>query len=343
MNRQAGSLTHIRGQALDVGDAEAGGVLLHQREALRVRVVGEDASAILHELRDERGLAAWRGAEVEHGFAGLRIEQHRREQGAGILHVEKSLPKALQRRERRMFPQLEDQIVSSPIKRARREEDGFFLEGGGKFFRRGLEAVDPDERGRRAVVPFQEQLQVCVAPACPPAVAKPLGMRPAERGIGAAEVEQFPLEGVAFAQAAAQDGIDESGLRAAAELPGQFHRFIHRRVIGDAVEPEDLVEAQAQQDQQRELLLPIVRPAADEPVERGLPADDAEDQFLRQTAIRRREHDAGPRQFRFEEMLGPAFALRVADQNPRGNFSWFFVTHRLILPIAQFQSRFIAL
>ena len=168
-------------------------------------------------------------------------------------------------------------------------------------------------------------------------------MRPAQRGIGAAEVVQFPLERVAFAQTTAQDGIDESGLRAAAQLPGQLHRFIHGSVIGDAVEEEDLVEAQAQQDQECEFLLSIVRPAADEPVECGLPANDAEDQFLRQTTVRRRKHDAGPGQFRFEEMFGPAFSLRVADQNPRGNFSWFFAAHGPILPIAQLQSRFIAL
>ena len=57
----------------------------------------------------------------------------------------------------------------------------------------------------------------------------------------------------ALTRVTAQDGVDESRLRPETKLFGQFHRFMHRRVIGNAVEPEHLIKAQLQQRAQHRL------------------------------------------------------------------------------------------
>ena len=60
---------------------------------------------------------------------------------------------------------------------------------------------------------------------------------------------------------------------------------MHGSVVGNPVEPENLVEAQPQQVLEAGFLFTAISLSADEPVERGLPADDAIDEFLAQGAI----------------------------------------------------------
>ncbi len=70
---------------------------------------------------------------------------------------------------------------------------------------------------------------------------------------------------------------------------GEFNGFMHGGVVGNPVEPENLVETQPQQVLEAGLLFTAMGLPADEPVERDLPADDAIDEFLTQRAINGRK------------------------------------------------------
>src|SRR5438093_5353703 len=86
------------------------------------------------------------------------------------------------------------------------------------------------------------------------------------------ELFQLTLEARALAQATAQQRVDKSTLRTESQFAGQLDRIVDRRVIGDAVEPEELVQAKPQQDLQELLLSAPGGLARDEPIESGLPA-----------------------------------------------------------------------
>ena len=69
------------------GGAEAREVFAQALEAAVVEIGGDEAAAILHQLGEVGGLAAGRGAEVEHGLAGLRREEIAGHERARVLHV----------------------------------------------------------------------------------------------------------------------------------------------------------------------------------------------------------------------------------------------------------------
>ena len=74
---------------------------------------------------------------------------------------------------------------------------------------------------------------------------------------------------------------------------------------------------------------------SNEPIERGLPSNDAKNQFLREPAIDRCER--GFRQRFFEQILDEAATVIMAAKDAGGNFSWFFGTHCLIMSFAQLE------
>src|SRR5262245_40886460 len=98
-------------------------------------------------------------------------------------------------------------------------------------------------------------------------------------------------------------------------------------MVRHAVEPEELVEPDAQKNLQRTFLRAAGRLARDEPVERGLPAHNAECDLLSQSAIDRRQRR--PAGHVVEEVFQPASSIRVLSQDTNGNFSWFFGAHVL--------------
>ena len=59
---------------------------------------------------------------------------------------------------------------------------------------------------------------------------------------------------LAFAEITAQDGVDETCLRTEAEHPGQFDGFVDGGMIGNACEPEQLIQSKAQQNLQPQFL-----------------------------------------------------------------------------------------
>ena len=65
-----------------------------------------ELSFVFHAVGDEAGLTAGRGAEVEHGLAGLRVEKGDGEECAGILQIEKPVAEADERLEGGMFAQV---------------------------------------------------------------------------------------------------------------------------------------------------------------------------------------------------------------------------------------------
>jgi len=77
-------------------------------------------------------------------------------------------------------------------------------------------------------------------------------------------------------------------LGAVAGALGLLNGFVDGGVRRDAVEPKNLVEAKAEEVLKRGALFAAGRGfAGDEPIQRGLPADDAADQFMAEAAIRR--------------------------------------------------------
>src|SRR5206468_8903016 len=152
-------------------------------------------------------------------------------------------------------------------------------------------------------------------------------------------------------------------LRAEAGMPGQLNSFMDGSMIGNALEPKDLVEPQSQQILQPWLLLAPPRLLFDQPVERSPPAHNAINQFLAEAPIGGRQPGAAqgnfeeifdeftPRAFRSRPLGGDVCHRRVVGQTcafdrgrvPSGirltdarpvqntgcNFSWFLATHSL--------------
>jgi transcription elongation factor GreA len=102
-------------------------------------------------------------------------------------------------------------------------------------------------------------------------------------------------------------------------------------MIGHAIEPEHLVEADAQEDLHERFLRARGGFAPDEPVERAFPADDAIDDFEQQAAIVRSELRGG--WLAFDEVFREFPAVRAALEDAGGNFSWFPFVHCLILRV----------
>jgi hypothetical protein len=189
--------------------------------------------------------------------------------------------------QRRMRFQLEDKMLARPVAGLKIVfhifRAPFFDELAGV----GFKGVDARKSFWRRVVPLQKLRGFFVTEIFPPFFDEPFGLRPAERGPGNFQIGQEFFSLARFTQVAAQNGVHKTGLRAEAALLGEFHGFVDGGMVGNAVEPENLVEAEAQQVLEHVLLFASVGFSQDEPVECGLPADDAIDNFLAQPAIRR--------------------------------------------------------
>ena len=284
---------------------------------------------VLHSRADEGRLTAGRGAEIEHGFARLRIKNLNREERARVLHVEPTIAQTAEAGERRMGLEPEDGVLADPIPMAEIVLDAFLAPAVEERAGAGLDRVEPRVGGRRRVVPLEQPRGVGRAPALLPAGDEPFGVRPAEVRLGLLELLQCAARLGLLARVTAEEGVDETSLRPEAEAFGQLDRLVHGSVVGHAGEPEKLVEAETQEVQQLGLLCAASGLAGDEPVERVLPAHDAAAQFLAQGAVGGRERGfrEGAVEQGFDEILAP-FALL---QHLRGNFSWPLKSHAPIM------------
>ena len=146
-------------------------------------------------------------------------------------------------------------------------------------------------------------------------------MRPAERGLGHFHVRENFSHLVELPQVGAEDGVDESGLRNVAGTLGLLDGFVDGGVRRNAIQPENLVEAKAQEIDERGTRGATGRGLArDEAVERGLPADDATNKFVTKSAVSGRKPRGSER--RFEEILGEFAAGQPLRQHSGRNLSW---------------------
>src|SRR5208282_6555284 len=88
-----------------------------------------------------------------------------------------------------------------------------------------------------------------------------------------------------LAQVAAQNSVHKTGLGAETVLFGEFDGFVDGSVVGNPVEPKNLVEAEPQQVLQGGLLFAPICFSGDEPVEGRLPAHDAVHDFLAKRTV----------------------------------------------------------
>ena len=153
--------------------------------------------------------------------------------------------------------QFENEIFFKPIAPRKIIFDPFVAPLGEQFAGVGAKRVQAGEVFRGRVVPLEEEAQVFGAPALLPPSAEPVRMGEGEGGLGCLQFLEQPAGFLAFAGIAAEEGVDEARLRAESELPGQRDGFMHSGVVGDAVEPEHLIEPQPQQDLQRFIVFEI--------------------------------------------------------------------------------------
>ena len=103
---------------------------------------------------------------------------------------------------------------------------------------------------------------------------------------------QQALRRVERPQVTAQHRIDEPRLRAEAGMFGQFDGFMDRGMIGDSLEPEDLVQTQSEEILQPGLLRARAGFSPDQPIQRRPPANHPIHQFLAQPPVRGRQPGA---------------------------------------------------
>src|SRR5579863_5574688 len=166
----------------------------------------------------------------------------------------------------------------------------------------GLERVDTGIGLWRLVVPREKLAGGVVAELLAPFFDEPFGVGPAEGGLGKFHVREDFADVIGLAEVAAKDGIDEPGLGTVAGAFGELDGLVDSGVWRDTVQPEDLVEAEAEQVLDGGALLAARHSlAGDETIKGGLPADDAADEFVAEAAIGPCE--AGGGQGRFEQIL----------------------------------------
>ena len=131
---------------------------------------------------------------------------------------------------------------------------------------------------------------------------------------------------VELAQEAAEEGVDESGLGAEAGFLGQLNGFVDSGMVGDAVEPENLVKPEAQEVLEHRVLGAPVGFPRDEPVEGGLPADDAVNKLLAEVPVGSRKARLGQRGL---EDVFDKIPARAPVQDTDCNFSGFLDAHNV--------------
>ena len=134
--------------------------------------------------------------------------------------------------------------------------------------------------------------------------------------------------GVEFAKVVPQHRVHETGLGGHAAAFGHLDSFVDGGVARDSIEPENLVESEAQEDLEFWFLQRAGRLAGDQPVERRLPSNHSANQFMGQPAVGWRKERVGKRLFQngFHEGF---FACLASAQHPGRNFSWFLSTQHL--------------
>ena len=278
---------------LHTGNAQAGAVLLEQFQPFEGRVVRVEPAFISHELGDVAQFAARRGAQVQDPLAGRRTKLPHSQKCARVLDIKQALLEARKAVEGRMGLQLEDQIFLEPIAADEIVIDVFLAplgqQAGGICFKR----VYAGKGFGRRIIPSQQTMSLLWPEALGPALDQPFRMGKAKMRLSGAQFGQQQVGGRKLTQVSAQQGINESGLWTKSHAFGQLDSDVDRGMAGNAVQPEDLVQADAEQILEGWLLGAVAGLASDEPIECGLPANHSIDQFLAQMPVARREARRG--------------------------------------------------
>ncbi len=128
---------------------------------------------------------------------------------------------------------------------------------------------------------------------------------------------QFASGYLRLGRRAAQHGVDQRGGGMFACLLGEFHRFAHRCMRRDAPEIAQLVEAQAQSDQNFEIEPSgrAVEVALEQEIQKPLPAQDSQGEFGRQRGIGPADARSQPREFSTSGRVGASVATRHRTSN----------------------------
>lgn len=276
------------------GGVKALEVVAHALESLGAGVAGDDAALILHHLGDERGFSAGGGAGVEDEFAGLGIEQSAGVRGAGILGVALT---GVEPGEGGIFGEVKAG-----------DGRGFEVAGFNGF---GVKLIEADEGGGGLLIPLTELFGVAGTELFDPAVDEPIG-------VGVTFVEgkggELSEEGFAFAQGAAEDGVDEATGFAIGEIDG----FVDGGV-GGVVEKEDLGEAEPEKPVDAVFEVVVVAEFFEPVVEEGDVAEGAEDEGLEEGGVAVFEvMGAG---VAVNEVGGKFFAVLPVHEDVEGEFA----------------------
>ena len=146
-----------------------------------------------------------------------------------------------------MALQFEDEIFSEPIALEKIVPDVFVAPTFEEFGGIGLEGVDAGKSFRRFIIPGEELAGGVFAELLTPLFHEPFGVGPAEGGLGDFHVREDFADVIGFAEVAAENGVDEAGLGTVAGALGHLDGFVDGGMGWDAVQPKNLVEAEAEE------------------------------------------------------------------------------------------------
>ena len=332
VEKSRGRAEFVGCECLDTGGTEPGGVFPDEAEAGGLGVVGDDRALVAEELRDERGFPAGRGAQVENAFAGTWIEEMDGQQRARILDVEMALAKRREGSQGGMRREFEAESVG-PVPFEGHGFDAFRGPPDAELRDVGPERVDPGVGGWRRIVPIQESAEADVAEALAPTVHQPAGMRPSDRGVRLAERGKVGPDSIAIAVASAEDGVEKSALVVEPGFPGEHDRLVDGGVGRDAIEEEELVDAEPEKILERGLLATSVGAAGDDPIECRALSKNAVNQLLGEASVGGRE--APEIRIGLETMLEKVAWGVGMPQGTIGNLSWSGFHRAAILTVNQ--------
>ena len=275
-----------RDPAAQIETHDAGGRRAHAGEGLakqpdpgRPVVAGNELAAAAHGPRDGEGLAAGRGARVQHALAGPGADQLGH-QLTGLVLGEKE-PPARERRPVGIPGHDREPVAGEPRGLGL---DAVLGELPPEILARGSKPIGPQRQRGRGVVEADPVGDGGEVVAIEPTFDEPARMRR-----GHAEIRQsgvaipgFPRRGRQFRRLSgrrhpAEHGVDESGRARLADPFDEPDRFVDRRRRGHPIEMQQLVGAESEHRQH----LPIdardrtIGGALDDMVQRGQPAERA--------------------------------------------------------------------
>jgi len=316
-----GSCIGKGGDGRHTGRPEASRIFPKQIQTSFRGVMGHDPPRVRHPLGHVKGLAAWRGTEIQQGFTGTRVEFTDGQESAWILEVESSLPEAAQTGNCWDAGQLVQGAGFRPVEDPLGVNDFFGVPAEPQFLGVGLQTVHAGEDRGRCVDPSTERLQFLrVVPGRPP-LDEPGRERPPPRRLRALQLLEAVSGGFAIPDDVPEDGIHKPGLAWKPEAACQLDRVMDRCVVGYPVEPEQLVDPETEQGPWNHWDRTPISASGDQIVEGSAPSEHPEDELLREATIGRFEADehAVLLESTFREI--PGFLL--SDKKQDGKFSWF--------------------